>query len=296
VSQGLRHVDGPAALAPRDRAGHKGNYGRVLIVGGSPGMIGAPALSANACLRSGAGLVTVAVPAPIQQAVAGLCPCATSLGLSCDTDGQLDPEAIGQLRRQAETVDVVAIGPGLGQSSGAREVLRAALDLPLPLVIDADGLNLLCRIDHWPAGRQGPTVLTPHPGEFSRLTGLEIGQIQSDRQGRTIQAATDWSQQAGQAPPLTVLLKGAGTVVTDGQKCYVNDTGNPGMASGGAGDVLTGVIAALLGQGLGPFDAACLGAWIHGRAGDLAAEQLGEISLTATDLIDRLGPAFQQRP
>ncbi|MFW5839492.1 MAG: NAD(P)H-hydrate dehydratase [Planctomycetota bacterium] len=293
MSESIRTIVDPPRLPAREAEGHKGNYGRVLIVGGSPGMIGAPALSANAALRSGAGLVTMAIPAAIQQTTAPLCPCATSVALACDDAGAPVPAAIGQLHSQAAKVDVVAIGPGLGTSSGAREVLRAALDLPLPLLIDADGLNLLCKIDNWAAGRKGPTVLTPHPGEFSRLTGLQISEIQSDRQTRAILAATEWSDQAGEENPLTVLLKGAGTVVTDARRCYVNATGNPGMATGGAGDILTGMIAALIGQGLDGFDAACLGAFLHGRAGDLAADSIGQVSLIATDLLDFLPPAFR---
>ncbi len=295
MSDPVAQVDKLPELADRDRAGHKGSYGRVLVVAGSAGMIGAAALAANACLRAGAGLVTVAIPAPIQQTVAGLCPCATSLGLSCDTAGRLAPEAIGQMHRHAETVDVLAVGPGLGRSAAARNLVRAVLEIPLPLVLDADGLTALTKIDDWPGLRNGPMVLTPHPGEFSRLTGREIAEIQSDRSGAAVEAAGRWNAGLDE-PDRVVLLKGAGTVVTDSRRAYTNRTGNPGMASGGAGDVLTGVIAALLGQGLTAFDAACLGSWVHGRAGDLAAERHGEISVMATDLIDQLGQAFQQRP
>ena len=283
-------------LPARKPDAHKGDFGRVLVVGGSRGMIGAPALAANAALRSGAGLVTVAAPEAVQLLVATLCPCATSLPLSCRPDGAPAPTAVRQMLDLAEVCDVLAVGPGMARSQGAAMLVRAVLEQPKPVVLDADGLNDLAGIDRWPEIRRCPLVLTPHPGEFSRLTGKPVAEIQKDRVGAAIAAAREWGEagtSAGESP-LVVVLKGAGTVVTDGDRVYVNRTGNPGMATGGTGDVLTGVVAALIGQQLEPFEAACLGTFVHGLAGDLAARQLGQISLIATDLTDFLPQAFRR--
>ncbi len=282
-------------LAPRRRDGHKGDFGKALIVGGSEGMIGAVALAANAALRGGAGLVTFAVPRTIQQTVALLCPCATSVALACNERSEPRSEAVGQMLQAAERCDVLAIGPGMAVGAGQLNLLRAALEQNHPLVLDADGLNNLCRIDDWPKRRQCPLVLTPHPGEFARLTGRSVQEIQSDRQAAAHDAMERWTSAAKtDAPALVCVLKGAETVVTNGRRCYVNNTGNPGMASGGSGDVLTGLIAALVAQGCEPFDAACIAVWIHGRAGDLAVKEWGEVSLIASDLLDFLPQAFQQ--
>jgi ADP-dependent NAD(P)H-hydrate dehydratase len=282
-------------LPSRRREGHKGDYGRVLVVGGSRGMIGAVALASNAALRGGAGLVTFAAPESIQQAVAVLCPCATSIPLACKADGDFVPEAMRQLAEAAETCDVIALGPGLGLAAQRQNMVRVALEQTRPLILDADGLNNLARIDGWPARRRCPLVLTPHVGEFAYLTGKTAQQIQSARQDAAVAAAREWAdQQALAGPPLVCVLKGAGTVVTDGRRVYVNDTGNPGMATGGSGDVLTGLIAAMIGQKLEPFDAACLAVRVHGRAGDLAADEKGQASLIATDLLDYLPAAMKE--
>ena len=293
MTRDIQRVEAPPRLPPRDPQGHKGTYGRVLIVGGSRGMVGAPALAANACLRGGAGLVTLALAEVIQLQAATLAPCATSVPLACNREGELAPEAIGQVAAEAGKADVLAVGPGMGQSGGARQLVRAALEMApdTPVVLDADGLNNLAKIDDWPGLRRAPLLLTPHPGEFGRLTGLGVKDIQADREAKAIEAARRW--RAGADAPLVLLLKGAGTIVTDGERLYVNRTGNPGMATAGAGDVLTGLAAALIGQGLDPFAAACLAAHLHGRAGDLAADRLGQVSLVATDLIDFLPAAFQ---
>ena len=279
-------------LPHRAKGAHKGDFGRVLVVGGSRGMIGAPALSGNAALRGGAGLVTLAVPQTVQLAVASLCCCATSIPLKCDEDGLLDAQAVSQVARAADSCDVLAAGPGMGVGIAQENIIRAVLDQPRPVVLDADGLNNLAAIPNWPELRNCPLVLTPHPGEFARLTGLDVTAIQAGRESAAIEAVSQWGSE--NCPPPICLLKGAGTVVTDATKVYVNDTGNPGMATGGSGDVLTGLLAALIGQGLAPFDAACLGARIHGLAGDLAAGEFGEVSMTASDLIDYLPAATRK--
>ncbi|MCD4699819.1 MAG: NAD(P)H-hydrate dehydratase [Phycisphaerae bacterium] len=280
-------------LSPRQVDANKGDFGRVLVVGGSRGMIGAPALATNAALRGGAGLVTAAVPETIQLAVASLCPCATSIPLKCDRKGDLSPQAARQMLAAADASDVLAVGPGMGISGGADQLVRASLGQDKPVVLDADGLGNLARIDGWASLRRYPLVLTPHPGEMARLTDKSVEQIQSGREGSAVAAAEQWSATVENVP-LVVVLKGAGTVVTDGLRVFVNETGNPGMATGGTGDVLTGLIASLIGQGLDLFEASCLGVHIHGLAGDLAAEKLGQTSLIASDLLDFLPEAIRK--
>jgi NAD(P)H-hydrate epimerase len=210
-----------------------------------------------------------------------------------------------------ELADVIAIGPGMGTGTIQQNMVQMALEQDKPVVIDADGLNNLAKLINWPAMRRCSMVMTPHPGEFSRLTGMTIKDIQAGRQKAAARAAAEWtkqaqqthqeqrakqSQQSPQPPdgPLVLLLKGHGTVVTDGEKIYVNQTGNPGLASGGTGDVLTGLIAAFISQHLPPFEAASLGAYCHGLSGDLAAAKLGQVSLIATDLVDFLPQAIMK--
>jgi len=295
MDEKLERINAVPKLPPRRRDGHKGEYGRVLIVGGSRGMVGAVALAANAALRGGAGLVSFAAPEPIQLTIASLCPCATSAVLSCGPDGAPGPAAVAQMLTAAERCDVLAVGPGMDTGGGQKNLIRAALERTKPLVLDADGLNNLAAIDGWAAIRRCPLVLTPHPGEFSRLTGSSIRQIQSDRERSATAAARRWAGASAPAGPLVCVLKGAGTVVTDGRRLYVNDTGNPGMATGGSGDVLTGLVAAFLAQKLEPFEAACLAVHVHGRAGDRAGEKLGQVSITAGDLLDYLPDAIRER-
>jgi NAD(P)H-hydrate epimerase len=254
-------------------------------------MIGAPALSGNAALCGGAGLVTLAVPEPIQLTVASLCICATSIPLECDDAGGLDAGAMQQVVRAAEARDVLAVGPGMGVGIVQQNIIRAVLGQTRPVVLDADGLNNLAAIHNWPELRKCPLVLTPHPGEFAHLTGQDIVADTPGRESAVIEAVEKWRGE--NSAPLVCLLKGAGTVVTDAARVYVNDTGNPGMATGGSGDVLTGLIAAFIGQGLAPFDAACLGGRVHGLAGDIAADDIGQASLTATALIDYLPAAIR---
>jgi NAD(P)H-hydrate epimerase len=182
--------------------------------------------------------------------------------------------------------DAVAFGPGIGTSAAIRSILESLLQQPqLKLIIDADGLNNLAGIRNWPDELKAEPILTPHPGEMKRLwSGLFREPLPAERQQQAVQMA----ERTG----AIVVLKGAGTVVTDGQRVYINKTGNPGMATAGSGDVLTGVITALVGQGLGNFDAAVLGVYIHGLAGDIAAEKGGAVSMMATDIIRMLGEAF----
>jgi len=279
-------------LPDRPADAHKGTFGKLLIVAGSRGMTGAAALASRSALRSGAGLVTVATPETVQPIVALAEPCYTTLPLP-DADGTLDITAANELVARLPDYDAVACGPGLGTGPGTIETLRLLLTAQTPgstlrpTVIDADGLNTLCRIRDWPRTCVGPKILTPHPGEMRRLWNATIRDpLPKDR----IDQATALAERTG----CIVVLKGAGTVVTDARRVYVNPTGNPGMATGGSGDVLTGVITALCGQHLDPFDAAVLGVYVHGLAGDLAAEALGTVSLIATDIIEHLPAAFRR--
>jgi ADP-dependent NAD(P)H-hydrate dehydratase len=274
-------------LPPRPANSHKGLHGHALVVGGSRGMSGAITLSGMAALRGGAGLVTLAVPRSIQDVVAGYNPSYMTVGLADAADHMVD-DAADEVLALAETTTVVALGPGLGRTPGVVDfVARLYREVKQPMVVDADALVALAAQDELLAESAGPRILTPHPGEFARLTGSKPG---SDDQARGFAAGEFASRSGGQE--LVVVLKGHHTVITDGKRYALNHTGNPGMATGGTGDVLTGIVTALLCQGLTPFDAARLGVHIHGLAGDLAAEKLGQISLIASDLIDYLPAAF----
>jgi NAD(P)H-hydrate epimerase len=265
-------------LAPRAADSHKGDFGRVLIVTGSRGMSGAAVLCATAALRGGAGLVRAAVPADILAIVAAGNPCYMTAPLPCDDRGRLAPEAEAEVLALAAASDVIAAGPGLGHTPAVAAVVRALLAKAQgPLVLDADALNVLAGQTEALRGRAVPPVLTPHPGEFGRLLGRKVSAEPAERRDLAVRFAAEHG--------VVLLLKGHGTVVTDGRRVYVNTTGNPGMATGGSGDVLTGLIAALLGQHLEPFAAAQLGAYLHGLAGDLARDDLGATALIATDII-----------
>lgn len=274
-----------SGLPARQSDAHKGDFGRVLIVAGSTGMAGAGALSALSALRSGAGLVTLVVPANAYVAAATFSPCVMTRPSSACPDC-FTPDALDELKPMLADADILALGPGLGRDPATvrfvRELVQLASDVPL--VLDADGLFALCGHLDLISRRTSTSILTPHPGELSYLTGTDISDIQTDR--------TAAARKLAQKTAAIAVLKGHRTVVTDGQRYYINPTGNAGMATAGSGDVLTGVIAALPAQGMNAFDAACLGTCMHGLAGDLAAETIGQPALIATDLIDHLPDAF----
>jgi len=287
----LHVIETIPSLPLRPADAHKGQFGRVLIVGGSVGMAGAAGLAANAALRAGAGLVRVFCPAAILPTVAAIAPCATSTPAAQTFRGRFSLAARGHLLLEAAANDVLAVGPGMGVSAGCARLVEAAItETDTPVVLDADGLNNLAWLG--PPGRiGGPLILTPHPGEMRRLLGaFQIDVTLSADEASRVAAARAVADRLG----CIVVLKGAGTVVTDGARLYVNKTGNPGMATGGSGDILTGTIAALLGQKLSPLEAAVLGVYLHGLAGDVAAERLGQVSATAADLLDALPEAFQR--
>jgi ADP-dependent NAD(P)H-hydrate dehydratase len=275
------------SLPPRAPDAHKGTFGKVLVVAGSRGMSGAAVMCGGAALRGGAGLVQVATPSDVQLQVAAGNPCYTTAGLPIEAKGSIAADAVPVILELAESATVLALGPGIGQGGKLPEILEILLvQAPLPVVLDADGLNVLANL---PADvfkrRHAPTVLTPHPGEFGRLLHRPTAEVLADRQ----ELAVHFAAERG----VVLVLKGHNTLVTDGVRLYRNTTGNPGMATGGSGDVLTGLIAALIAQGLAPFEAAQLGVYLHGKAGDLAAEEIGQVGLIATDIIDHLPAAFR---
>lgn len=272
----LKREDVLSLLPDRDPWGHKGQFGKLLLLCGSVGCTGAAALAARAAVRSGAGLVFLGVPRAIYaiEAVKLEEPLVFPLP---DLDGKLSRDAIPEILNRLPQMDACLMGPGLGQSPGVRAVAEAVLEQArCPVVLDADGINVLAAHMDVLRGRRYPTILTPHDGEFRRL-GAEPG---PDR----VQAAAHMANALG----AVVLLKGHRTVVTDGSTVYENTTGNPGMATGGSGDVLAGLITSLLGQGLAPLEAAACGAWIHGAAGDLCVKAMGQYGMTPSDMVEAL--------
>ncbi|MBI2191434.1 MAG: NAD(P)H-hydrate dehydratase [Planctomycetes bacterium] len=273
------------AIPPRPRDAHKGDFGRVLILAGSRGMTGAACLATEAALRSGVGLATLAVPDVILPVVSAHLLCSTFLPLPATLEGCLAAAAFEPFLAEAGRVQAVAIGPGLSRHPDTSELVRRLVPrISSPLVLDADALNAFAGRAEGLCGRNTPLLLTPHPGEMSRVTGRATREIQDDRENCAVNFAREHS--------CLLVLKGHHTLVTDGQKLFVNSTGNPGMATGGSGDVLTGILAGLLAQGFAAYDAAKIGVFVHGLAGDLAAADLGEISLTAEDILAKLPASF----
>lgn len=274
----MERIDSPPALPDRPTDGHKGSFGRVLIVGGNDEMIGAPVLAGTAALRMGAGLVQLAVARTILPHCLTITPELIGLGLGRSAKK-------GALLDAGEKADALVIGPGMGKSPQALARLKMLARLAdKPAVIDADALNLLSELRRWPKWFAARAVLTPHPGEMQRL-GKLIGrtEVPTDDDGRIAIAA-----QAAGAFGQVVLLKGHRTVVTDGRRVYVNTTGNSALSKAGTGDVLAGMLGALLAGGMDRFDAACLAAHLHGRAGEIAGARLGLRCVLARDVIDAL--------
>ena len=268
-----------ATLLPRRcRSAHKGEFGHLLVIGGSEGYTGAPVLAAHAAARAGVGLVTLAVPQDVYSIVAANCP-PEVMPRPLDLGGQFGPTYFAGF-------DAVAIGPGLGQHAETRKLVWQVMsNCSLPMVVDADALNVVAQNVGAMKKLQRPLVLTPHPGEMARLVDKTAKEVQADRW----EVARSFAQECG----VVTVLKGAGTVVTDkAGKLWINATGNPGMAKGGMGDALTGIIGAFLAQRMALLDAARAGVFIHGLAGDLACDKLGECALLTTDLIEHLSAAF----
>ena len=262
-------------LPDRKADSHKGDYGRILLLCGSRGYTGAAALAAMGALRSGAGLVHLGVPESIYaiEAVKLNEPIVFPLP---DADGKLSAEAIAEILQRLPQMDAVLIGCGLGQSEGTLAVTKAVLEnAHCPVVLDADGINLLTAHKDILRERLAPTVLTPHTGEFARW-----GYSGENRLTEAISFAKTYG--------CILLLKGHETLITDGSICYQNPTGNPGMATGGSGDVLAGIIVSLIGQGIDPLIAAACGAYLHGRAGDICAKEIGQYGMLPSDILEVL--------
>lgn len=280
-------------LPPRRPDSHKGTYGHVLVVAGAPGRSGAAVMTARGAVRGGAGLVTAAVPEPLLATVDGGSLESMTVPLAAGPEGEVAAAAVETLLAVARDKDVVALGPGLGQGEGTAEAIRdAVLRLPLPLVLDADGCNAFAGRLGALAERSAATVLTPHPGELGRLLGVGGNEVQADRVAAVRRAARESGA--------VVVLKGFQTLIAaptgDDRPATVSvcPLGNPGMATGGSGDVLTGLVAALLAQlGAAP-SAARLGVYLHALAGDLAAAEVGEVPLAAGDLLAALPVAFRR--
>jgi len=283
----LDELEVQTLLPERSAVGHKGKFGHLLVLAGSPGKTGAAALTGNAAVRSGCGLVTVATPASVHDIIEVKLTEAMSCPLA-DQSGLLSLPAQAQIEQLLVDRQALAVGPGLGQSVELAELIKNLVSsATVPMVIDADGLNLLADQLECLHGRSDhPLILTPHPGEMARLTGSTVSEIEADR----FEVAQKFAVKHG----VVLLLKGARTLIAapDG-RVNINSTGNDGLASGGSGDVLTGLIGGLLAQGLDGFSAATLGAWLHGRAAELVADLQGTAGMAASDLLPQLPVARQ---
>lgn len=276
IIEQLDHARVLSILPDRDPWGHKGNFGRILLLCGSRGYTGAAYLAAMGALRCGAGLTFLGVPESIYaiEAIKLNEPVVFPLP---DEDGKLGHMAVAEILKRLPSMDAVLIGCGLGLSAGTFSAVKAVLENALcPVVLDADGITLLKEHKDILRGRTNPTILTPHDGEFLRFGGT----IADDRMASASHFAREWNS--------IVVLKGHETCITDGSRHYRNGTGNPGMAVGGSGDLLAGMIVSFLGQGIAPLEAAACGVWIHGKAGDLCAQELGQYGMLPTDMLQIL--------
>lgn len=282
---------------PRKKTSHKGDYGRIFILAGSRDFSGAAYLTGAACLRAGAGLVTVGVPDAIYTVVARRRPELMVKALPSTRTGGLSGHGLKTILRFLSTQDVLALGPGLSQHPETQKVIRDVIaKSACPLLLDADGLNALKNHMGILENARGRSILTPHPGEFTRL--FYPGHLSRESRLRLSEDSgfrKEMAQKMSEKYGAILVLKGHRTVIAEPSgKIYVNPTGNPGMATGGTGDILTGILAALLGQHFSLWDAARFGVYIHGLAGDLAVREKGEVSLMAGDLLDFLPQAIQK--
>ena len=270
---------------------HKGSYGRVLVLAGSPGLTGAAYLCSKAALRSGSGIVTLGVPVSLNPVMEAKLTCVMTRPLPETKESTLSNKGKKEIMKLCESHDVVALGPGLSQQPETRElILWLIQNIDRNMVIDADGLNALSDKVNVLHKIKRHAVLTPHPGEMSRLGSAK--NVQKERLGTATKFVQSIQKKLNNEGKLTLVLKGDKTIVANSRKVYVNRTGNPGMATAGTGDVLTGIIASLIGQGYDVFDSSQLGVYIHGLAGDIAAKKKGEHSMIASDIIECLPDAF----
>ncbi len=284
-------------LNSRRKNTHKGNYGRVLVLAGSPGMTGAAYLCSKAALRSGSGIVTLGTPKSLNYIMETKLTCVMTYPLPETKALTLSNKGREEIMKLCEKHDVVALGPGLSQQPETKNlILWLIKTIDRTIVIDADGLNALTGSLSILYKIKKNIVLTPHPGEMARL--IKLGSAK-DVQKKRLNIATQFVQSVhkklGEGRSFVLVLKGDKTIVAaDHRKTYINHTGNPGMATAGAGDVLTGIIVSLIGQGLGEFDASQLGVYVHGLAGDMASKKKGESSMIASDMLDFLPDAFMR--
>ncbi len=292
ISLELNTADKVKALLPRRPvSANKGTFGRVLVIAGSVNYIGAAYLACSGAMRVGAGLVTLVTPASLQPVIAGKLTEATYLPLP-ETGTQINaPEAVGLIMKEIPKYDVILAGCGLGQSEAAAELIQTLFidngtELP-SVVLDADALNILSEVPEWWRQFTGNAILTPHPGEMARLAGMSVEEVQQDRLNAAEKAAEKWNK--------TVVLKGAYSVIASpGKPAVINPSANPGLASAGTGDVLAGVVAGLLAQGLTVEDAASCGVYLHSEAGEIVRERLGDTGMIASDLLPELPVAMKR--
>ncbi len=275
------------ALPIRKPDSHKGSFGRVLVIAGSAGMMGSGAMASLACLRSGCGVVLWALPKALNVIGEAQNPEVMTLPIPDTPSGAPSMDAREILVEAARETDCVVLGPGLPVAGDTGELMRLLIpEIFPPLILDGGAFSAIGTEYMIIRKRQSPTIITPHPGEMSRITGRTTTQIQEKR--------SDFAVKYAKHSGAVVALKGYGTVVTDGAEVYVNESGNPALSTAGSGDVLCGVIASLVGQGFSPFEAAKLGVYLHGLSGDLAARDIGDRGVIARDIIDRLPLAFKQ--
>lgn len=278
-------------MKKRKQDSHKGDYGHLFVIAGSLGMTGAAYLCCEAALLSGAGLITLAIPKSLNSIMERKLTEAMTLPLPETKEGSLSKAAYGRIKAFSKKCDCIVMGPGLSQNRQTQGLIRSLISgIKMPMVIDADGLNALaghlCILRNTQYARRD-TIITPHPGEMARLTKSRLSFINNNKKDVAKKFATEYN--------VTTVLKGHRTIVaTPHKRLYINSSGNPGMASAGCGDVLTGIIGAFLACGMEPFKAARLGVYIHGLSGDIAAKHKGEVSLRAADLLEFLPQAFKK--
>lgn len=273
-------------LVNREKNSHKGTYGKVGVIAGSKGMTGAPFLSSSSALRTGSGLVYTIVPECISK-VMEIKSIEAIVKSFTDNGEGFSRSSIKEIIDYSKKLDVIALGPGLGVDEDRIELVSEILrSVNRPVVLDADAINCVCKNKEILVNRKQTTILTPHLGEFSRLIDVDIERIASRREEYSMNFAKEYG--------VTLVLKGSSTIVCDGYELYVNSTGNPGMATAGSGDVLTGVIASLIGQGIADFKAAKLGVYLHGLAGDIVKEEKGEHGIIASDIVNAIPFAIKR--
>lgn len=280
----IRLIKDLPALPARPADSHKGTFGRVLVIGGQLHMIGAPILAGAAALRSGSGLVQVAMPEPVLAIALSRFPELIGLPLG-------EKFIARELDAAVMMAQTVVIGPGLGTSTAAQARVKQVIRQKRCVVVDADALNILSAGKKWPTTFKAYGVLTPHPGEMQRLMGMLKIHAEIDTDTRRLDAAVKVARLTGQV----IVLKGHRTIVTDGERAYINQTGDSSLAKAGTGDVLSGVIASLIGQRMGLLAAAVMGVWLHGRAGEIAGQVLTPRSVVARDVIESLPAAFAEQ-